>query len=522
MYTYKQDIKEKAREEIWKHAIRTLTVNRSSNLVINENYIRDAWEHVLYKCEYTKDFFKARNPNIEILNNWVHHSKCVYGNKNPEDLKIVYLCGPEPENDLNDILKQGVRIENVWAVEAEKELYKKAIQNVRNIYPSLKIFHGKINDFFDLYNQVFDIIYLDFVSPIFSNSGTPFSVIHKIIDGNILSDIGVLITNYPVPDYSDEMNKLMKDFFIDCRYLEGSVHGIKYEDGENIYKFADGVRCYGYSENHFENLIKNNFKESYSSLCSLYPIYYANVVAPRYRVANKNATFNMLYKSEQIANSYININTKSDWDDYDSYRELGFVERLKMETTNSKLWNSAYNQKESGKNYNRYDAVKMATILCNFECFQNANIFSEDMLNSLRRIFRSIKEYEDNRLFCDILMPSDIIEVAINQLGIPFHPNFRNQKRFEYTAKTRTMFVDIITFDKCRSFYDWMPLMELYGETMVSMERQILFRSCLDAIGKQLTFTPIPIYDGGVSMIGIGETEWANFVETLPFRYVID
>ena len=182
METYKQDIKEKAREEIWKHAIRSLTSNRNESKVISEDYIRDAWDYINFKCQYTKDYFATQEIDVQYLNDWVDFSERLYNSKRASDLKVVYLCGPEPENDLNVMIKYGIKIENVWAIESKENIYKRAIESVRERYINLKIFHGNIKDFFEIYNYKFDIIYLDFISPIFSKDNAPFNVIHNLFD----------------------------------------------------------------------------------------------------------------------------------------------------------------------------------------------------------------------------------------------------------------------------------------------------------------------------------------------------
>ncbi|WP_152669054.1 hypothetical protein [Paenibacillus sp. DMB20] len=99
------------------------------------------------------------------------------------------------------------------------------------------------------------------------------------------------------------------------------------------------------------------------------------------------------------------------------------------------------------------------------------------------------------------------------------HSQMFNHRRYSYTAKVRRMFTDIFTFDRCRAFYDWIPLIEFYGANVATLERQMILRSCIGAIGgKQLGFTPIPIYDSGVSVIGMFEEEWAPFINEIPGR----
>ncbi|MNW62171.1 hypothetical protein D3C74_402870 [compost metagenome] len=72
------------------------------------------------------------------------------------------------------LLRLGVRIENIWAIEADKGHFHTAIENIRNEYPTLKVFHGSIEAFFKIYRMSFDIIYLDFTAPLFPREKKPF------------------------------------------------------------------------------------------------------------------------------------------------------------------------------------------------------------------------------------------------------------------------------------------------------------------------------------------------------------
>jgi len=140
-------------------------------------------------------------------------------------LKVVYLSGPEPKNDLEILLRLGVSIENIWAIKADKKYFKTAIDNVRYNYPTLKVFHGSIDAFFKIHPLSFEILYLDFTAPLFSKEKKPFLTLHNIFDNQVLSEMGILITNYSVPDRTEEGIELLVNFFVDHKYLEGSVHG---------------------------------------------------------------------------------------------------------------------------------------------------------------------------------------------------------------------------------------------------------------------------------------------------------
>lgn len=514
MESYKQQTKERSREMIWEHAVYSLTIRRSNNRVLQEEHIRTLWSHVFFKSKYTRVPFADYIPDTSYLNSWCDFANNIYGFKRASELKIVYLCGPEPENDLNILLRLGVSIENIWAIEANKKAFEKAIENIRNIYPTLKIFHGSIDAFFKIYPTPFDIIYLDFTAPLFSKEQKPFQTIHTIFDNQVLSELGVLITNYSVPDKTEDNVEFLADFFIDQEYLEGTVHGAISSEGEMLTWFGDSARSH-YGTGNTQTLISKidtNFKGAYSAFCSLYPIYYANAVSPDYRIAKDPILFKKMYNDEKInqkksSNKYFGDNIL-----YENHPAFGFVNRLNSSKHDlSQAWSNVYGVKESGGRCSRLEAITLSAFLRSEFISNDNDIFSPTLKHSIINTYRAIEWIEDRRLFCDILFPNILAEIALFQLGLPYHPQMNNHKRFKYTAKTREMNTDIITFDRCRSFYDWIPLMEFYDATISALERQIILRSCLDIIGgKQAALTPIPIYDSGVSIVGIGEAEKLN------------
>ena len=522
METYKQSIKEESREKIWEHAIYSLTTNRSSNRILKEEYIRNLWNYIFYKSKYSQGYFEKYEININYLNSWCEFANNCYGYRSANELRVVYLCGPEPENDLEVLLKLGVRIENIWAVENRKDIFNSAIENIRNKYPMLKIFNGTIDSFFELYPMQFDIIYLDFTTPIFSKKQSPFKTIHKIFDNQVLSEMGILITNYPMPEKTKEYVDFLSDFFFDQRYIEGGVHGGIASDGSKLSWFGDGRCYYGWTRNDFNIKIDENFEGAYSSFCSLYPILYSNAISPAYRVVRRNNTYKKIFNSDSniIENLLMELYKNELIIEEGLLSEVGFFKRLEeSKSTLASYWFNYYSQKESGDLFNRVDALRFVTILRMAFSTRKEKVLSESMRQAVMKAYEKMKEYENKRLFCDVIFKDILSEIALNQLGFPYHSQMFNHKRFSYKAKTMKMFVDIFTFDRCRAFYDWIPFIEFYGESLQSIERQMILRCCVDAIGgKQLCFTPIPVYSSGVNVIGMFEAEWAKFVNSFPER----
>ncbi|MFP3916538.1 hypothetical protein U5N28_01910 [Lysinibacillus telephonicus] len=527
MNTYKQSIKNKSRIQLWKHAINTVTVNRSNTRILTEEYIRELW---MYIC--SEEFFDSGFLNkihFKYLNDWCEFANVTYGTKSPKELRVIYLSGPEPENDLKILLQLGISIENIWAVEANEEVYKKALENIKEKYPTLKIFNGIIEDFFEICPKEFDIVYLDFTAPLFSKEQKPFKTVNKLFDNQILSELGVLITNSNVPDKEEEGVEFLTDFFLPHSNIEGTIHGLIGDNEQPITWFGDGAGShYGYEREVFKEKIQMNFKEAYSSFCSIYPIFYSNLVSPYYRLFNNRAAYKKFFKypEDKLKEEIKEINTFNYlsetyffFNSLEDYPAWSFLRSLSSsEYSIYKYWNTVFTQKENGKKFSRLESVILADIFQKPQ-FWNKQLIKENLLLEIPKITESLSEYE---LFCDKHFSNNWFEVALNQFGYPYHTNFKNHKRFEYTAKVRTMFIDVFTFDRCRSFYDWLPMLEFYSNDLSKAERQIIARICIDKLGgKQSTFTFLPTYTG-TNIGGIGQIGSEEFVDKVPLRVEIN
>ena len=109
--------------------------------------------------------------------------------------------------------------------------------------------------------------------------------------------------------------------------------------------------------------------------------------------------------------------------------------------------------------------------------------------------------------FCDVPMAHLWLELLLFHYGHPYHTNIGNHKRYSYTAKKRKMCLDIFTLDKCRTLYDWIPMLEYFIYDMQDNNRQMITRMCIDAIGKQLLHIVDEIFEGS-ALVGINEFEW--------------
>lgn len=485
--TYKQEIKEYSREIIWKHSIDNLTINREESKILNSKYINRLWDFAFEDSLIKHKIIK--NADEKYLNDWNSFSDQTYSTKKPNELKVAYLCGPEPQNDLNHLIELGIRIENVYAFESEKTLYNQALNSLKDNYPTLKIFNGKIDHYLKSTLVKFDIVYLDFTSPLFSRESKPYQTIITLFENQSLSNLSSLIVNTCYPDKTQENVDFLTSFFHYQAFYDYLIYDSSDQDSKGRFmedNFSAGI----YEKDEFSPYVDKNFDFAYSAFQTSFIINYTNHILPITNVLKNPLLYKRLFTSnsdkinEEIKKFEENESTYIDPTNYSLYHF--FSDLINGESNLEKSWKS-FITKNDYNGYSMEMAIKFFYMQLNAPTEGFLNILSDSLKLSIPEIMKNIPDAINNMsrgLFCDVPMIHLWQELAINQLGYPYHNNTKSHKRFSYKAKERRMCVDIFTFDQCRSLYDWLPMVEYYGLDLKIIERQILTRICIDAIAK--------------------------------------
>lgn len=128
---------------------------------------------------------------------------------------------------------------------------------------------------------------------------------------------------------------------------------------------------------------------------------------------------------------------------------------------------------------------------------------SPNMKSGIERVSNSV--FGKFGIFCDAALPNLWIQFTAYQLGYPWHINTSAGLRFEYTAKTRTMFVDVYVLDQARPVYDMFGFVDLMGDGMRDLGRQLVLRCAIDSIRKHQAHSQELVYFGG-NVVGYGKT----------------
>lgn len=509
METYKQETKNISRKIIWDHSIKSLTNNREHIRVLRGSYVKKLWKY----CERILNSELNKN----LLDNWLGYAESRYGKRKTSELKVAFFCGPEPENDVECLLNYGVRLENMYAFEYDNKIFKTAVNSLHEKYPQLKIVNGKIEIFAELHLEKFDIIYLDFTKSIVAERNT----IYKLLDNNTLSDLGILIVNTCYDDSTDEnIDSLTNYFFYKC-FFEGTfIDGFDWR--------VENCNSCDIDFSQLRDSVASNFEKAYSAFQTSIVLEYANLIKPAYSLINNRILAKRVFNYQKFSDILANKKLISEIE-LSSYESDEFL----LSTSYAD-----FNFEVKEKHYSRMDCMRLMEIFLNSQYYGNNRyresfvdgeivktkledidwneFLSAPLMKAIPEINSEIKK-RGRSLFCDIPMIHLWLEIIVNRLGYVYHSNIQNHHRFDYQAKTRKMCTDIFTFDKCRAFYDWLPMIEFYGEDLKQIDRQMLSRICVDAISKHSLHILEQQYYGS-ALIGANERKWSCNFE-LPGRY---
>lgn len=491
---YKEEIKNKAREIVIKEAIDALTINRNTSTLTRKSYIREIKN--FYNLEPLHEFDKviASFLDDEVINRWEKFYDTIVQTKNADSLKVAYLSGPNPENDLEVLLKYGVLPENVWAFESENKTYDEAVISALNSkFPFLKIINSGIDKFLDYSPIKFDIIYLDFCAPLPSRNKKQktLSVITKILEEHALNSPGVLITNVSLPTEEqdskgrDLMSKLVSSYLYPKAFLEDETSPSLLDDG-----------CYAHCIDYknFLNNVKNNLNIEYGNFITRLLIDHISIIAPYERFMNSEVSKNIfefnIYPNE-IQNEYFEEYIPCEMESFPIHWTLAALSKF-INNKNLAFPQDIYNDKEFGEFANLFlqqlstvgnsqdlleKLIKILFLLSGQSEFDDC--LSERMKN-LKKTYKSSKYYQ----FCDLLLFHQILESVCRQICIPYHVNIEKTKRWQYAAKQTPMYMDMLILDECRYSYDWMPTLSMIESGLINLERQLAYRFSLDGISK--------------------------------------
>ena len=491
---YDQKEKKECRSKVIKHAIQCLTTERDTSVCVTRGHVVKTWTDLNKTQEAMQHFSLKERSNItDAVKNWIKFHKSRIQTKTPEDLRVCYLAGDNPMNDLKVLVQNGILAQNIWAIEKDSTLIKKAFKIIRQPESKyFKLFKGDLINFLRELEGQFDIIYFDACGTLPSARQRTLEIIGTVFLHNKLTSPGALITNFSfppalaleqdsgnLPRQDEERNRIK---FLAETYL-------KYRELNTPHSFQDRV----HSERNSRTV-----EDTYSDYITCQVIDSAAVYIPAQKMLFSSALWDQLYsnKCEFLKKVKLYATRKEHSKTFrESYVRMIGSDMEKNVSTNSlckswvdeifpNWWETISRKKEEISSY-----LLTHHLSCSEEFideFANEG-FQKRCLKPLREVLDP--DINGSPTFSDTLDAASATRLVggINygQLANPSFPVVDKLRRFRYTAKTRTMFSDVFIFDKCSYLYDQFPSVD-FGINSIQSEQQMLIKMIVNGLRSHL------------------------------------
>lgn len=509
--TYSQPSKRAVRELALSHAVDVLTANRHAAPVVRESYVREVAEHLVragtpYDQQIAGALTSAR------ISSWERFHRAHVGSKNPEDLKVCYLAGPEPLNDFRVLVELGIHPHNIWAFEADANIYGAAVEALGGAeFPFLKLFKGTIDQFAQHVPMKFDVIYIDACGPLPSRSQKTLKTLSTILSHQRLESPGVLISNFAHPDLTNEVEREFFTFLVGSYlYPKDFLEGLT----APFASFSEGPLVHGFepdSGRSFADLIRSDFHYFYGQYITRQLFDLASLIVPWMRLANSTAWAGLFTSNPKSIKKEI-----SPWQSFSADDDGGdiIVEPgcHPLSWTFCAMRGGGYAGIDnnfptpSQEIESRVDdwfhqlSGSPARSVTAREAAEWADLLRERTDLYSDRFAQAVSEFGYRQAmfqFCDVPTAELAFDLLIRQLAFPMHYTVDAVRRWTYTAKQTQMFTDVIVLDACRYVYDWMPTVDLLRYGFTDECQQLAYRFALDGLVKNRRWYNSEYFYGG-------------------------
>ena len=502
---YNQEVKKHCRSRLIKHAIKSLTTERSTSVCVKRDHARRVWQQ---KEEAQTSFRPDLRKKIEEeIGNWELFHDSRVQKRTASDLRVCYLCGDNPINDLEVFVENGVLCQNVWAIEKDGKVLEEAWKNVaESNMMNIRLFKG---DFLtclkDLEGQ-FDIIYFDACGTLPSTEQKTLKTIGYVFLYNKLTSPGALITNFSFPP-EQKHEAVSNDSYVSERnsfehltneYLLYRLWNTKHQD-------------YGsYEELREAKIDPHSIDEKYGDYITFQVIDSAYLYIPAYRMlsSEKQSLWDQLFVNKK---EFLNGVKEADWSQglqgqplakhgvYESqfirstclYHLSTTIENCESKSgcLPCKTWVEEIfpNWKSSKLKKEKLFSLILTHLLSHNAAFIET-FGNDDVTKRCLEGYRNSPQY----CFCDPSPPEYVLGLIMGllygQMAYPSFPVIDKSLRLKYTAKDRQMFSDVFIFDKCRYLYENFPSIHFSEFAMKELWQQMLFRMVADGLRKHIAF----------------------------------
>jgi len=523
MKNYHEKEKIIVRKEALTNAIKYLTKDRFETTIAYKSYLKDAKEALINKSLDGGGYGDiAYSLTDETIKRWENFYESIVQQKKPSELKIAYLCGPNPLNDLQIMIDLGVLPENVWAFEFGHNEYDNAVMETLNSeYPYLKIIKGDMSIFLEYSPMKFDIIYFDACAPLPSPSSKTLKSLVAIFKNHKLNSPGALITNFSLP--TEEQDKHTRESI--AKIVGAYLHPKAFlEDNDNDSEQAsikDGAEAHGYiyEDKEWGQIVYSDLENYYGQYLTRIINDIASVIVPYQKIFNSKDFLKIFFKdifdknsqdklTKELKEKLYNFTHFTDDEEggyggdiyVDSmlYSILVSIHYIDDLDAKNKFFKSFFNELSILKNKNMFvDAISFIFYI--FDQGDGQENYYSDSLKVLSNNWNAFSRH----YLCDVFLFHQLKELLARQLCVPYHLNIEKTDRWTYKAKETQMFTDLLIFDECRYLYDWMPTLDMLEANLNNIDMELSIRLILDSVSKHTLYYNKE-YFFGTSALDIG------------------
>lgn len=491
---YNQESKIKARHKLITDAIDALTRDREdSYLVGNKNFNKILFHFRDLYIQFLDDPSIVEELNEELdksIKHWKVHSKNHIIEKKASSLKVLYLSGSEPSNDIEVFLQNGVLLNNIWAIESDRTIYESALKNLIDFGYHIKLHRGTLRDFFEQTNHEFDIIYFDACSPIISPNNDPVVTLKEIFSKKRLSPLSALITNFAEPKENYHWGNALAPWFATRHEDEmpSIDNSCELEDNKKtlfLEKYSDYIEKH--KNEYYDKFITHFIPTLAGEIIPLHQVISMPSVQKQYFLENNSLIklFNEIKSNKESEENWeIFFKTVSHFKlAVDAYPLLNWV-RLSKELLNENHSIVRFIDSKTQK-ISVEQSMYIGSLIKRYEeSYSGFNTYADKVCSpQFKEIIENIDYFDrEKRLTCDIPMKNLIIEFLFGIYGFPYLANTNKAFSYKYKAKETWMYSNVFIFDQCRSLYDFIPSIEVFSIFFKSIPNQMLIRSGIDCI----------------------------------------
>jgi hypothetical protein len=528
--TYKQRVKNKVRNFLIKQAVVALTKRRQQSLLVTKEGFEAITTHfndlLLQALRFPPPEALAYRFRFEqVKREWYQLYDAVCLPKKAAQLKVLYLAGPEPLNDIQVLVKNGILLANIWAVEAEKSVYQAALNELKANGVQIKLHRGSLKEFFEQVPHEFDIVYFDSCSPLVSPNANPVETLAQLFLNKRLTGLSVLITNFSEPRENLDWGQLMAPWFIPRRDDAPAVDHECYLETEERADYPDQYAVF----------IRKHLPAYYDKFITHFIACLAAEMVPMWQSLSLSSVRNTQFLQDKplrqlladLRHEHVEVNSLEEWIikvhhhllAVAAYPLLNWVRLARQELDNAhplrRFLETGRGQISLG------DTLYVYSLLKRFEengfglNTSTAAVCSPE----LRTVLADTDFFDRNmRLTTDTPMKNLLVDLLYGAYGYPHLANAGVSAAIKYQAKDTAMYSNLFVFDQCRYLYDFLPTMELLPDFFKDPLRQVIIRGCIDGIHRNhFTLNPDVFRWGFVEDLGDPRFRQSHLADRVDF-----